>query len=142
LHIGNGSLVTFHKDYSQYSDIVFDQFHAEVYDWLSGATWDNTHERGAVYADATNLTSRSREKLRHIAELCGAETHLILFLNGPDAVERNRLRDADAVVPEDAMERMLKEYRDMLTVIHEEVYTSKTTIQSYSKEPDGDTSSA
>lgn len=62
----------------------------------------------SVYADATNLDSESRGRLRGIAQEAGAKTHVLLFRNLEQAIRRNAERDR--VVPADVMMRMIEKY--------------------------------
>lgn len=83
-------------------------------------------------ADATNLRQSARGKLLEIAESAGAKTHVILFGNVLEALERNRVRDDDLVVPDDVMEDFLVQFdqafTDLTTLPHH--YESITMIGS------------
>lgn len=81
---------------------VFRIFHQRIADML---------QRGHdVVADATNLTSDSRRKLRDIASDQGAEVHYVFFDNIAQAVEQNRQRDEDAIVPDHVMDAMVMKH--------------------------------
>lgn len=90
-----------------------------------------------VFADATNLDSRSRENLREIVSKANAsaieygidrdiKTHLILFRNTEQAIKRNRARDR--VVPADVMMRMIDKYERSLLSIPDEQYDYITEV--------------
>lgn len=63
-----------------------------------------------VFADATNVTYRSRENLFDIANEMDSRIHLIVFTNIEAGVERNKQRPAEQVVPDRAMERMIQNF--------------------------------
>jgi hypothetical protein len=104
-----------------------------IYDALG----DSAHSR--VYADATNLTVGARRDLRALAELAEANTHLILFKNADEAIERNKARGldpktddmADAYVNDEVMESMLVHYEEALELIPHEPYDTVTVISDY-----------
>lgn len=100
---------------------VFAKFHAYIEDHLLDG-FD-------VFADATNLTSSARHKLRQIADLRGAEIHLFIFTNLLAAVNRNRKRDR--VVEPEPMVRLLGQYEKALQEIPQEIYASVTYIESF-----------
>jgi predicted kinase len=81
-----------------------------------------------VYVDATNLDRRSRDQLSEIAKRYSAATHLILFNNPTEAIDRNRRRDRK--VPEDVMLRMLGKLERARIEIIQESYDSVTKITS------------
>lgn len=101
---------------------VFNTFYSEIDHYL-----EQTYN---VYADATNLESRSRERLVNIAKEStrDVETHLIWFQNLDEALLRNRKRDR--VVPEDVMLRMLEKYEKTILEIPQEEYDNVTVIKS------------
>lgn len=103
------------------NDYVFRLYHRDLA-WLLA-------EGDPVVADATNLRDFARRKLRNLADIMGAETHLVLFRNPAEAVQRNLARER--VVPQDAMERMLGQYERALRDIPTEGYTTVTEIGSY-----------
>lgn len=85
-----------------------------------------------VYADATHLTSSSREVLREIATQAGATVRLVMFTNVQDALLRNSQRPADTHVPDDVMTMFLTRYYDTLfSLRHGEAdeYASTTFIE-------------
>ena len=61
-------------------------------------------------ADSTALTEDSREALRDIALATGAETHLVMFHNTSQAWSQNKQRDPRWVVPDAAMDYMLRKH--------------------------------
>lgn len=106
----------------QNNEMVFALYHSAIRESL---------ERGrSVVADATNLTARSRKKLRAIAHETDADPILILFTNAIQGYERNRKRDADSVVPETAMTRMIQRYWKTLKDLPDEQYTTVIKIAS------------
>lgn len=103
---------------------VFREFYALIEEYLKNG-W-------SVVADATNLTRKSRQDLVNIANLTGANAHLVLFKNVQQAIDRNMAREEDRVVPEDVMEKMVGKYRDTLAELPQEQYVSITRIESVS----------
>jgi predicted kinase len=83
-----------------------------------------------VFADSTNLRDFAREKLRAIADRVGVETHVILFDNNHQAVDRNNFRKR--VVPADVMVRMLDQFERAKVDIYTERYDSITVIKEIS----------
>src|ERR1035437_5022097 len=80
------------------NDQVFAEYHSYIEHWLR---YDN------IYADATNLRDYARENLYKIADRVQyadrvpVETHVLVFTNTVQAVERNLKRER--VVPPDVM---------------------------------------
>ena len=89
------------------NDEVFATFHKMIEVFLGDGI--------SVYADATNLTSQSRDRLRIIAKEAGAKTHVILFRNLEQAIRRNAERDR--VVPADVMLRMIEKYERSVSAL-------------------------
>lgn len=98
---------------------VFDLFHERIEDRLM-----RSFEH--VIADATNLDERARATLREIAARCNADTHVVIFTNVEQAIERNLKRPR--TVPADAMEKMLVKYEKALRDIPLEAYNALTYI--------------
>lgn len=73
-----------------------------------------------VIADATNLYRHAREPLYEIALQTGSPTEIVLFGDPETALRQNRLREADRVVPDEAMERMSLLLPDLLGDLQEE----------------------
>lgn len=85
-----------------------------------------------VYADGTNLRDFAREKLRDIAERTGARTHLILFDNVVQALERNVSREEDKVVPDEIQLAFINQFTLVLEDLklgEEQRYDSVTRIE-------------
>jgi predicted kinase len=119
-----GSLVAAHDEETKARNnaAVFLEFHRRIV--------VNLADGFDVLADATNLNHEARTKLRTIAGLVGARTHVLFFKNIVQAVERNFARDEDAVVPEAAMEYMMEKYWDTLDRLPSENYDRVTAIAS------------
>lgn len=117
-----GSLKAAHA--AEANEKIFAEFHRQIEDAL-------VHNIDVV-ADATSLTAESRLVLRDIADRANARTHLVLFKNVQQALDRNVQRDEDARVPTDVMEHMLLKYRDTLADIAREHYDHVTKIESVS----------
>jgi predicted kinase len=83
-----------------------------------------------VIADATNLTSDSRRKLRDIAADHGAVVHYVLFDNVVEAIHGNRQRDKDSTVPDHVMDGMVQKLIVTREVIHGEGFDSLTVLSS------------
>jgi predicted kinase len=64
-------------------------------------------------ADATNLYSHAREPLYKLAKDARAKTEIIFFDNTAEALRGNLLRGADAIVPEEAMQRLALVAREL-----------------------------
>lgn len=79
-----------------------------------------------VMADATNLDRGSRAELRRIAERNNVRTHLILFRNVEQAIQRNSERER--VVPADVMLRMIDKYERAIQDIDQEHYDFVTEV--------------
>lgn len=99
---------------------IFAIFHSRIAKGLE--------ENKTVVADATNLNSFSRRKLSLIATDKGSKTELALFENSDKALVWNKERDEDAIVPDHAMQRMLKDYNKSLGQIDSEEYDSVVKI--------------
>jgi predicted kinase len=115
---------------------VFAQFHFDIHTWLMG--------NKSVVADATNLDKSSRERLRAIATqinnvaydvqnldhsaslIWPVQTHLILFHNLAQAIERNLRRER--TVPADVMLRMMDKYERAVQDISHEDYDFVTEV--------------
>lgn len=85
-----------------------------------------------VYADGTNLRDFAREKLRDIAVRTGARTHLILFDNVVQALERNVSREEDKVVPDEVQLAFINQFALVLEDLklgEEQRYDSVTRIE-------------
>jgi predicted kinase len=89
-----------------------------------------------VIADATHLTSRSRDETRALARKPGAAlgapadiVHAVVFANPMQALRQNRTRDR--VVPEHVMFRMLDRYEQTLRDIPHEPFDTITYISEY-----------
>lgn len=91
-------------------------------------------------ADATNLRAFARSKLVDLANYSQASTHLIIFKNLMQALERNAKRDEDSLVPFDVMERFTEQYYNMLAEVVQEHYTTVIKIESFSCSPTNVTS--
>lgn len=104
--------------------LVWKGFYADVEDKL--------RHNIDVYADATNLGDLAREKLRDIAERTNANTHLILFDNVIQALQRNVAREEDKVVPADVQQAFQKQFAHVLEELklgEEQCYDSVTRIE-------------
>lgn len=84
-----------------------------------------------VVADATFLTRRHREQAREIAEKTHARLQLVMFKNWLTADSRNRARDEDTRVPDEAMAGMMNLYWDTLAEIAQEHYETVTMIEAF-----------
>jgi predicted kinase len=117
------------------NDQVFAQFHFEIHTFLMGDK--------SVFADATNLDKRARERLLGIAKQINdiaydvqdltkgemvwpVQTHLLLFRNMAQALERNQKRER--TVPDDVMLRMIEKYERAVTDIGSENYDYVTEV--------------
>jgi predicted kinase len=89
---------------------VFNIFHARI-------SWFLCYGK-TVVADSTALTADARKQLRSVADLYGAERHLVYFSNVGAACSRNMKRER--VVPAEAMERMLDKYENFLLALPQE----------------------
>lgn len=67
-------------------------------------------ENKQVIADATNLTGAARKNMRELAAETNSASELVVFNNIELALKQNKQRDLDAIVPDEAMERMLNQY--------------------------------
>lgn len=128
--VAGGSLIEFHATKSHLNFWVFAKFHNHIYEGLRHAP------SSLVYADATNLTAVARRDLRALAELCEANTHLILFDNKEDAIARNIARTdseetEDGYVNQDVMTRMEEQFDQALELIPHEPYDTVTVISNY-----------
>ncbi len=104
------------------NDQVFDLFHESIEDSLRyGAN---------VYADATNLRDFARERLRKMSGYIAVTTHVLVFTNTAQAVERNLKRDR--VVPPDVMVRFIAQFEQALRDIPSEGYDTVTYIKGVS----------
>lgn len=101
---------------------VFERYHNDIEFYL--------HRCDNVFADATNLRDFARKELREISERYNVETHVIVFNNLLEAIERNKNRDR--VVPTDVINKMLEYFEVALRDIPQEGYTSITYIESMS----------
>lgn len=108
------------------NEYVWNQFYKKLDQLLSNKV--------DCYADATNLTSRARNRLRATAEKHGAELHVILFDNVVEALQRNVERDHDAIVPDDVQEKFVRgfadSYQEVLRGQEQGWYNSVTIIGS------------
>lgn len=104
------------------NDLVFALYHTEIRSTLDYGR--------SVVADATNLTVTSRAQLRAIASSRDADAILILFTNVIQAMKRNRERDADSVVPEAVMTKMIQKYWATLKDLPDEQYATVIKIAS------------
>lgn len=101
---------------------VFRRFHGRI-NWYLGQNGVD------VYADATNLDSRSRQTLRDIAGRYDFVTsHVILFNNLHQALARNAQRERR--VPDEVMGRMLMKWERASREVYTEFYDSVTVIDS------------
>ena len=97
------------------------QFHRDI---------ENSAIHGVnVIADATFLTHKSRKTVRDIAQKHNTDFHLVLFKNVAEALDRNKLRDPDEIVPDEVQDNMVKQYWDTLAILPQEWYTSRTYIE-------------
>lgn len=100
---------------------VFDIFHKRIRIHL-----DQGYD---VIADATNLDSRSRRTLHAIAVNVGnVKIQYVFFDNAAVAVQQNRRRDEDAVVPDHVMDKMVAKLIVAREVIRGEDYDGLETI--------------
>lgn len=95
---------------------VFQIFHERIAEHLEAGR--------AVFADATNLESRGRRTLREIASKHEAAVYVYLFTNIPRAVRQNRMRDEDAIVPDDVMDRMVQKFLVAERMVFGEEYSA------------------
>lgn len=98
---------------------VFDTFHTRI---LSGLERGNN-----VIADSTALDKFARTRLLKIAYEGGAESHLVVFDNIHQGINRNLERDR--VVPQEAMERMLKKYEEFRGSLPDEAVNYKSITE-------------
>ena len=86
-------------DYFARENEVFDKFVASVQNAFNHAN--------NVYADATHLTEKSRNKLLDRLELTNVKIHALYFLTSLDTcLDRNSHRNGRAQVPESVIRRM------------------------------------
>lgn len=111
---------------AQNNERVWAVFHDTILDTLAHGV--------DVLADATHLTRRSRHDVRQHAHATGAKTHLVVFKNVQEALERNALRTADARVPDEVQGRMLVGYRNLLADLQDGergLYDTVTMVESF-----------
>lgn len=84
-----------------------------------------------VVADATFLTRRHRQEALTVGQRCFAKTHLIVFKNLLQAIERNAARDEDDRVPKEVMDDMTTLYYNTLHDIDAEPWNSVTKVESF-----------
>lgn len=101
---------------------VFAQFHGMIHVKLINGR--------SVYADATNLRDFARERLLREVEsarrIRPIKTHLILFRNVHQAIDRNGTRTR--VVPSDIMIKMLGQYEKAVVDLAHETYDFVTEV--------------
>ena len=101
---------------------VFDEFHRRLGQLLE--IGDD------AVADATSLNYQARDKLSILADIYGAEKHLIFFNNPLQALPRNVQRSVATRVPPEAQTVMLAKFKESRSAILDESYTSTTIIES------------
>lgn len=109
------SIIDKDDDYFAKEGEVFKKFVADIQDALEH------HEN--VYADATHLNERSRNKLLDALNLKGVNLYALYFLTPLDVcLERNAKRAGRQCVPEDALKRM---YFSITDPAHDKKYKFK-----------------
>lgn len=92
-------------DYFSKENEVFDKYVASIQNAFNHT--DN------VYADATHLTEKSRNKLLDRLDLTNVKVHALYFLTSLDTcIERNSRRSGRAQVPESVIRRMYFQITD------------------------------
>lgn len=101
-----------------------EELNGEVFRLFHGQIRHNLAMRRDVVADATNLQAEARLKLFEAAADVGI-IHYFVFTNVAQAIIRNQQREA--VVPPDAMLKMIEKYEKMLREVSLELWVSSTT---------------
>jgi predicted kinase len=121
-HAGDGTKEFNPQQKAENNTRVFEIFHEKIEEALKHGV--------DVYADATNLNQRSRQRLVDIANKAHARTHLIVFKNSDEALMRNKLRPVDKMVPDEVMAGFILKAQTTYIEIATEKYDTVTVISS------------
>jgi predicted kinase len=108
------------------NDQVFAQFHFEIHTFLMGDKSVFARERLLGIAKQINDIAYDVQDLTKGEMVWPVQTHLLLFRNMAQALERNQKRER--TVPDDVMLRMIEKYERAVTDIGSENYDYVTEV--------------